>query len=136
MRMKNGIAYAVLALSLSTSSLSLAAPVKGEHYTASISSTGDIQAQSPDWIAQVKHSRHPGPLAYYEIIYKPGAYAAAPSFCTVSLTDTRDTDDLHYGHARLAAAPSQSHVAVLTQFVGSESPAPDSSQSFMLLCIR
>lgn len=104
------------------------------HYTASISADGKVQSQSPDWIDSIKYSAHPGYLANYEIKYKAGMYAQAPRFCAVSLTDTRNEDDLYYGQARLGASPKPTHVTVVTQLT--KGPSADSSQAFMLMCVK
>lgn len=109
------------------------APVS--HYTASISADGKVQAQSPEWIDSIKYSAHPGYLANYEIKYEAGIYPQAPSFCAVSLTDTRSEDDLYYGQARLGAAPKATHVTVVTQ-LSKGGPSADSSQAFVLMCVK
>jgi hypothetical protein len=105
-------------------------------FTASISSEGKVLAQSPEWIAGVEYQVQKDYFADYKINFKSDVYKRAPSFCSVSLTDSRSNDDIFYGQARLGAMPKQNHVTVITQLSGKSGPSGDGSQSFMLMCIK
>lgn len=116
--------------------IATASESNARHYTAAIDGRGEVLAQSPEWISAVKHHAQQSQMATYEIEYKAGAFTGPPSFCTVSLTDTRDTDDLYYGNARLGGTPQPTHLTVVTQLSGADAPTGDGSQPFMLLCLR
>lgn len=104
--------------------------------TATINAQGQVLTQTPEWIATVEQSSHPDYLSNYKVVFKPGVFALAPRFCSVSLTDTRSTDDLLHGQARLGAAPKLEHVSVITHLLGLNGPSGESSQDFMLMCVN
>ena len=104
--------------------------------TATISAQGEVLTQTPEWISTVEQSSQPDYLANYKVGFKSGVFTLAPRFCSVSLTDTRSSDDLFHGQARLGAAPKQESVTVITHLLGLKGPSSDSSQDFMLMCIN
>jgi hypothetical protein len=120
-----GAAFAVLPASASSDVL-----------TATISAQGKVLMQSPDWVSGIEYSSHPDYLANYKINFKSGAFKQVPRFCSVSLTDSRSSDDIFYGQARLGSTPKQSELSVITQLAGLTSPSGDGSQGFMLMCVR
>ena len=117
-------------------SVAASAAVAASVFTASIDSEGKVLAQSPQWIDGVEYRLQNNYFADYKINFKSGVYENAPGFCSVSLTDSRSSDDLFHGQARLGAAPKQTHLSVITQLAGKSGPAGDGSQSFMLMCIK
>ncbi|WP_460118268.1 hypothetical protein [Pseudomonas sp. S2_C03] len=104
--------------------------------TATISAQGKVLTQTPEWISTVEQSSQPDYLANYKVGFKPGVFTIAPRFCSVSLIDTRSSDDLLHGQARLGAAPKQEYVTVITHLLGLKGPSGDSSQDFMLMCVN
>lgn len=104
--------------------------------TASIDAQGQVIAQSPRWIKEVKLAAQPDYFSDYKVRFVPGVFKQVPRFCTVSVTDVSSTDHIFYGHAKLGSVPAINYVNVLTLKVGDDKPAGDSSMGFMLMCVE
>lgn len=136
MEFKKFVKNTALLIAIGAASVAVSASAATSVFTASINSEGKLLAQSPQWIEGVEYTVQRDYFASYKVNFKSGVFKKMPGFCSVSLADTRSNDDIFYGQAKLVAAPKQSHVSVITQFVGMSEPGGDSSQSFMLMCIK
>jgi hypothetical protein len=105
-------------------------------FTASIDSKGNVMAQSPKWISNVKHYPQPGYFSDYEIVLKAEVFEHTPGFCAVSVTDRSSYDDIFSAHAKLAGTPTRNTVKVTTQLISGSAKGTDTSKSFMLMCVR
>lgn len=105
-------------------------------YTASIDAKGQITAQSPQWLKEVKLTAQPDYFSEYKVRFVPGVFKNPPRFCTVSVTDLSSNEHIFHGHAKLGSVPAINYVNVLTLMVGDNRPAGDSSMDFMLMCVE
>ena len=105
-------------------------------YTASIDAKGQITAQSPQWLKEVKLTAQPDYFSEYKVRFVPGVFKNPPRFCTVSVTDLSSNEHIFHGHAKLGSVPAINYVNVLTLMVGDNKPAGDSSMDFMLMCVE
>ena len=105
-------------------------------YTASIDAKGQITAQSPQWLKEVKLTAQPDYFSEYKVRFVPGVFKKPPRFCTVSVTDLSSNEHIFHGHAKLGSVPAINYVNVLTLMVGDNKPAGDSSMDFMLMCVE
>lgn len=105
-------------------------------FTASINSRGDVVRQSSEWIGSVKHYPQSGYFSNYRVVFKTGVFDQAPGFCTVSVTDLNDYDDILSAHAKLAGTPTSQGMKVITQLIGDAAKNAGTAKSFMLMCIR
>ncbi|KAF2409415.1 hypothetical protein SAMN04490179_1179 [Pseudomonas antarctica] len=104
--------------------------------TASIDDKGQVTAQSPTWVKEVKLTAQPDYFSEYKVRFVPGVFKKMPRFCTVSVTDVSSNEHIFYGHAKLGSVPAINYVNVLTLKVGDDKPAGDSSMGFMLMCVE
>jgi len=105
-------------------------------FTASVDDKGQITAQSPQWLKEVKLTAQPDYFSEYKVRFVPGVFKQPPRFCTVSVTDVSSNEHIFYGHAKLGSVPAINYVNVLTLKVGDNKPAGDSSMGFMLMCVE
>jgi hypothetical protein len=105
-------------------------------FTASIDDKGQVTAQSPTWVKEVKLTAQPDYFSEYKVRFVPGVFKQPPRFCTVSVTDVSSNEHIFYGHAKLGSVPAINYVNVLTLKVGDDKPAGDSSMGFMLMCVE
>ncbi|MGR2710665.1 MULTISPECIES: hypothetical protein [Pseudomonas] len=105
-------------------------------FTASIDDKGQVTAQSPQWLKEVKLTAQPDYFSEYKVRFVPGVFKQPPRFCSVSVTDVSTTEHVFYGHAKLGSVPAINYVNVLTLKVGDNNPTGDSSMGFMLICIE
>lgn len=105
-------------------------------FTASIDEKGQVTAQSPTWVKEVKLTAQPDYFSEYKVRFVPGVFKKTPRFCTVSVTDVSSNEHVFYGHAKLGSVPAINYVNVLTLKVGDDKPAGDSSMGFMLMCVE
>lgn len=125
-------AGAIMAL-LAAGSLAYA---EGRLFTASVNEKGQVTAQSPKWVKEVKLTAQPDYFSTYKVRFIPGVFKEPPRFCTVSVTDVSSNEHIFYGHAKLGSVPAINYVNVLTLKVGDNKPAGDSSMGFMLMCVE
>ncbi|WP_448653899.1 hypothetical protein ACSHWC_13080 [Pseudomonas fluorescens] len=105
-------------------------------FTASVDNKGQVIAQSPQWLKEVKLTAQPDYFSEYKVRFVPGVFKKPPRFCTVSVTDVSSNDHIFYGHAKLGSLPAINYLNVLTLKVGDNKPAGDSSMGFMLMCVE
>lgn len=105
-------------------------------FTASVDDKGQITAQSPQWLKEIKLTAQPDYFSEYKVRFVPGVFKQPPRFCTVSVTDVSSNEHIFYGHAKLGSVPAINYVNVLTLKVGNNKPSGDSSMGFMLMCIE
>lgn len=105
-------------------------------FTASVDNKGQVIAQSPQWLKEVKLTAQPDYFSEYKVRFVPGVFKQSPRFCNVSVTDVSSNDHIFYGHAKLGSLPAINYVNVLTLKVGDNKPAGDSSMGFMLMCVE
>lgn len=105
-------------------------------FTATVDAQGQVIAQSPKWLKEVKLTAQPDYFSDYKVRFVPGVFKEPPRFCSVSVTDVSSTEHIFYGHAKLGSVPAINYVNVLTLKVGDNKPAGDSSMGFMLMCVE
>ncbi|GAB5338066.1 hypothetical protein DA482_28035 [Pseudomonas fluorescens] len=105
-------------------------------FTASVDDKGQITAQSPQWLKEIKLTAQPDYFSEYKVRFVPGVFKQPPRFCTVSVTDVSSNEHIFYGHAKLGSVPAINYVNVLTLKVGNNKPSGDSSMGFMLMCVE
>ena len=105
-------------------------------FTATINDKGQVTAQSPKWVKEVKLTAQPNYFSDYKVRFVPGVFKEPPRFCSVSVTDVSSYDRTFYSHAKLGSVPAINYVNVLTLLVGHNKPAGDSSMGFMLMCVE
>jgi len=105
-------------------------------FTASVDDKGQITAQSPQWLKEIKLTAQPDYFSEYKVRFVPGVFKQSPRFCTVSVTDVSSNEHIFYGHAKLGSVPAINYVNVLTLKVGNNKPSGDSSMGFMLMCVE
>ena len=109
---------------------------EGRIFTASVNEKGQVTAQSPKWLKEVKLTAQPDYFSIYKVRFIPGVFKEPPRFCTVSVTDVSSNEHIFYGHAKLGSVPAINYINVLTLKVGDNKPAGDSSMGFMLMCVE
>jgi len=109
---------------------------EGRIFTASVNEKGQVTAQSPEWLKEVKLTAQPDYFSIYKVRFIPGVFKEPPLFCTVSVTDVSSNEHIFYGHAKLGSVPAINYINVLTLKVGDNKPAGDSSMGFMLMCVE
>lgn len=109
---------------------------EGRLFTATVNEKGQVTAQSPQWLKEVKLTAQPDYFSTYKVRFIPGVFKEPPRFCTVSVTDVSSNEHIFYGHAKLGGIPAINYVNVLTLKVGDNKPAGDSSMGFMLMCVE
>ncbi|MCY1418560.1 hypothetical protein D3C76_757920 [compost metagenome] len=115
---------------------SVSAETTGRAFTASISSTGKIIKQSPEWIANVHYGVQPGYFAEYKIAFKPGLFQRAPGYCNATQIDFESYEDVFYGAVRLGGSATNRHVNVLSHKANPNNSQAHPAQSFMLICVE
>lgn len=105
-------------------------------FTASVDDKGQITAQSPQWLKEIKLTAQPDYFSEYKVRFVPGVFKQPPRSCTVSVTDVSSNEHIFYGHAKLGSVPAINYVNVLTLKVGNNKPSGDSSMGFMLMCVE
>ncbi len=105
-------------------------------FTASVDNKGQVIAQSPQWLKEVKLTAQPDYFSEYKVRFVPGVFEQPPRFCNVSVIDVSSNEHIFYGHAKLGSLPAINYVNVLTLKVGDNKPAGDSSMGFMLMCVE
>ena len=103
-------------------------------YSASISSNGTIEAQSPKWIETVSHSIDENYAATYNINFIRGTFKKQPEFCIVSINDQSSFDAALYGVAKLGGKPDEKQVTVISRLVGDDRASSDFAMSYYLIC--
>lgn len=122
----------ILSLCLLAASLSSQA---GERlYSASISSNGTIEAQSPKWIDSISHSVDENHAAVYNINFSQGIFKKQPKFCLVSINDQSSFDAETFGVATLGGKPNKNQVTVMSRLAGTDHAPGVYAMSYYLIC--
>ncbi|WP_434767260.1 hypothetical protein [Pseudomonas triticicola] len=103
-------------------------------YSASISSNGTIEAQTPKWIDTISHSIDENYAATYNINFARGVFTKQPEFCFVSINDQSSFDAALFGVAKLGGKPDKNQVTVISRLVGTDRAPSVYAMSYYLIC--